>query len=234
MNPKPGSSYSDPLNKTAGQVIVPDFIMEEQDGELIISLHSRNVPELKISKTYANMLMAYKANSNVNKSQKDALTFVKQKLDSAKWFIDAIKQRHETLLGTMHAIFEYQKEFFISGDETKLRPMILKDIADKTMLDVSTISRVANSKYIQTPFGIYALKYFFSEGLQNEAGEEVSSREIKKILQEAIAVENKSTPYTDEELVEVLKEKGYIIARRTIAKYREQLGIPVGRLRKEL
>ncbi|HOS83302.1 MAG TPA: RNA polymerase factor sigma-54 [Bacteroidales bacterium] len=234
LNPKPGSSYSDPLNKTAGQVIVPDFIMEEQDGELIISLHSRNVPELKISKTYANMLMAYKANSNVNKSQKDALTFVKQKLDSAKWFIDAIKQRHETLLGTMHAIFEYQKEFFISGDETKLRPMILKDIADKTMLDVSTISRVANSKYIQTPFGIYALKYFFSEGLQNEAGEEVSSREIKKILQEAIAVENKSTPYTDEELVEVLKEKGYIIARRTIAKYREQLGIPVGRLRKEL
>lgn len=234
LNPKPGSSYSDPLNRTAGQVITPDFILEEQDGELIISLHSRNVPELKISRTYAEMLMAYKANSKVSKTQKDALTFVKQKLDSAKWFIDAIKQRHETLLGTMHAIFEYQKDFFISGDETKLHPMILKDIADKTMLDVSTISRVANSKYIQTPYGIYALKYFFSEGLQNEAGEEVSSREIKKILQEAIESENKSKPYTDEELVEVLKEKGYLIARRTIAKYREQLNLPVGRLRKEL
>ncbi len=234
LNPKPGSSYSDPLNKTAGQVIIPDFILEEQNGELTISLHSRNVPELKISKTYADMLTAYKANSQVSKSQKDALTFVKQKLDSAKWFIDAIKQRHQTLLSTMHAIFEYQKDFFTTGDETKLRPMILKDIADKTMLDVSTISRVANSKYIQTPYGIYALKYFFSEGLQNEAGEEVSSREIKTILQEAIENENKSKPYTDEELVDVLKEKGYIIARRTIAKYREQLGLPVGRLRKEL
>ncbi|HON52025.1 MAG TPA: RNA polymerase factor sigma-54 [Bacteroidales bacterium] len=234
LNPKPGSSYSDPLNKTAGQVIIPDFILEEQNGELTISLHSRNVPELKISKTYADMLTAYKANSQVTKSQKDALTFVKQKLDSAKWFIDAIKQRHQTLLSTMHAIFEYQKDFFTTGDETKLRPMILKDIADKTMLDVSTISRVANSKYIQTPYGIYALKYFFSEGLQNEAGEEVSSREIKTILQEAIENENKSKPYTDEELVDVLKEKGYIIARRTIAKYREQLGLPVGRLRKEL
>jgi RNA polymerase sigma-54 factor len=234
LNPKPGGAYNDPLNKTGSQVITPDFTLEEQDGEYVIQLHSRNVPELKVSRAYADMLLAYKANSDISKTQKEALNFVRQKLDSAKWFIDAIKQRHHTLLSTMHAIFEYQKEFFTTGDETKLKPMILKDIADKTMLDVSTISRVANSKYILTPYGIFALKYFFSEGLQNEAGEEVSSREIKKILQDSIESENKSKPYTDEQLVDVLQEKGYIIARRTIAKYREQLGLPVGRLRKEL
>lgn len=234
LNPKPGAAYNDPLSKGGNQVITPDFIMEEQNGELTIQLHSRNVPDLKISKTYADMLLSYKSGANASKSQKEAFQFVKQKLDSAKWFIDAIKQRHHTLLSTMETICMYQKDFFTTGDETKLKPMILKDIADKTGLDVSTISRVANSKYIQTPYGIYALKYFFSEGLQNEAGEEVSSREIKKILQETIESEDKRKPYTDEQLAEVLKEKGYIIARRTIAKYREQLGLAVGRLRKEL
>ena len=234
LNPKPGGAYNDPLNKTGNQVITPDFILEDQNGILSVQLHARNVPELKISRTYADMLITYKEHADISKSQKEALQFVRQKLDSAKWFIDAIKQRHHTLLSTMETILAYQKEFFSTGDETKLKPMILKDIAKKTGLDVSTISRVANSKYIQTPYGIYALKYFFSEGLQNEAGEEVSSREIKKILQETIESEDKHKPYTDEQLADVLQEKGYIIARRTIAKYREQLGLAVGRLRKEL
>lgn len=234
LNPKPGNAYNDPLNKTIGQVITPDFILEDQNGELVITLHARNAPELRLSKTYNSMLNSFKDTDSQKKTQKEAMAFVKQKLDAAKWFIDAIKQRHETLLNTMQAIFNYQEEFFKTGDEAKLKPMILKDIADVTQLDVSTISRVANSKYIQTPYGIFALKYFFSEGLQNEDGKEVSSREIKSILQDIIDAEDKLKPHTDEELSEALAEKGYVIARRTVAKYREQLGLPVGRLRKEL
>ncbi|MBK8805317.1 MAG: RNA polymerase factor sigma-54 [Bacteroidales bacterium] len=234
LNPKPGNSSSDPLAKVQNQTIMPDFIIDEVDGELDLSLNSRNVPDLKLSRAYIEMLTDYKDKKAKSKDQKEALQFVKQKIDSAKWFIDAIKQRHQTLLGTMHHIMELQKDFFMSGDETKIKPMILKDIADTTGLDVSTISRVANSKYVQTPFGIYSLKYFFSEGLQTDSGEEVSSREIQKILQDLISDEDKRQPYTDDSLADLLKEKGYIIARRTIAKYREKLGIPVGRLRKEL
>ncbi|MBN2350377.1 MAG: RNA polymerase factor sigma-54 [Bacteroidales bacterium] len=234
LNPKPGSSFSDPHNKTTFH-IVPDFIVEENDGELQLSLNSRNVPELRVSKTYADMLKSYAdSRDKSTKGQKEAVSFVKQKLDSAKWFIDAIKQRQNTLLLSMNAILEYQKEYFFEGDETKLRPMILKDIADRTGLDISTISRVANSKYIQTNFGIFPLKYFFSEGMQTDSGEEVSTREIKKILQDCIDAEDKKKPVTDEKLAEILKEKGYNIARRTVAKYREQLNIPVARMRKEL
>ena len=213
--------------------IVPDFILENNDGELSLSLNQRNVPDLKINEQYLSMLHAI-GNSQKNKSQKEALMFVKQKLDSAKWFIDAIQQRQTTLLLTMSEIINFQKEYFQDGDETKLRPMILKDIAELTNLDISTISRVSNSKYIQTNFGIYPLKYFFSEGMQKEDGEEVSTREIKKILQDCIDNENKKKPLTDEKLAKILKEKSYNIARRTVAKYREQLGIPVARLRKEL
>lgn len=234
LNPKPGSAFNDPHSKSSQQVIIPDFVLEEQDGEMELSLNSKNVPDLRVSKTYAEMIMNYRDSKTKSKQQKDAMIFVKQKLDSAKWFIDAIKQRHQTLLSTMQAIIEYQKEYFRSGDETNLRPMILKDIADITGLDVSTVSRVASSKYIQTNFGIFSLKYFFSEGLQTESGEEVSSREIKKILSELVESEDKRKPLTDDKLAEYLKEKGYHIARRTVAKYREQLNIPVGRLRKEL
>ncbi|MCK4466028.1 MAG: RNA polymerase factor sigma-54 [Bacteroidales bacterium] len=234
LNPKPGSSFSDPLNKTA-QHIIPDFILENKDGELVLSLNSKNVPELRISRTYSDMLESFQANrNNQTRDEKDAVSFVKQKLDSAKWFIDAIKQRQNTLLLTMNAIINFQREYFDDGDETKLKPMILKDIAEKTNLDISTISRVANSKYIQTHFGIFALKYFFSEGLQMDSGEEVSTRGIKKILEECVENETKRKPLTDEKLAKILKEKGYLIARRTVAKYREQLGIPVARLRKEL
>ncbi len=234
LNPKPGSSYSNPLNKS-NQVIVPDFILENNDGELQLSLNQRNVPDLKMNSTYMDMLKAYSANKkNISRDQKDALLFVKQKLDSAKWFIDAIRQRHQTLLVTMSEIIDFQKEYFQDGDETKLRPMILKDIADRTGLDISTISRVSNSKYIQTHFGIFPLKYFFSEGMQKDTGEEVSTREIKKILEECISAEDKRRPLTDDRLAQILKEKSYPIARRTVAKYREQLGIPVARLRKEL
>lgn len=234
LNPKPGSSFSDPLNKTS-QHIIPDFILENKDGELELSLNSKNVPELRISRTYNDMLESFQANrNNQNRDEKDAVSFVKQKLDSAKWFIDAIKQRQNTLLLTMNAIINFQREYFDDGDETKLKPMILKDIAGKTNLDISTISRVASSKYIQTHFGIFALKYFFSEGLQTDSGEEVSTREIKKILEECVENEAKRKPLTDEKLAKILKEKGYLIARRTVAKYREQLGIPVARLRKEL
>lgn len=234
LNPKPGSAYSDPQNKSASPII-PDFILENNEGDLQLSLNSKNVPELRINRTYTNMLQTYQHNSgHYSKAQKEALSFVKQKLDSARWFIDAIKQRQNTLLVTMHAIINYQKEYFLLGDETKLKPMILKDIADTTGLDVSTISRVANSKYIQTNFGIFPLKYFFSEGIQTESGEEVSTREIKKILQDCIEAEDKRHPLTDDKLAEILKEKGYHIARRTIAKYREQLHIPVARMRKEL
>lgn len=234
LNPKPGSSYTDPQNKGYGHII-PDFILENNEGDLELSLNARNVPELKVSKTYNEMLQSYQHNRAQNsKSQKEVLSFVKQKLDSARWFIDAIKQRQNTLLVTMNAIISYQQEYFQSGDETKLRPMILKDIADITGLDVSTISRVANSKYIQTNFGIIPLKYFFSEGMQTESGEEVSTREIKKILQDCLESEDKRHPVTDDRLADILKEKGYHIARRTVAKYREQLNIPVARMRKEL
>jgi RNA polymerase sigma-54 factor len=234
LNPKPGGAYSDPLNKST-LVIMPDFILENDEGELIVSINSRNSPELRISRTYSELLESYTSNSKKpSNDQKEAITFVKQKIDSARWFIDAIRQRQNTLLLTMNAILEYQKEYFEEGDETKLRPMILKDIADKTGLDISTISRVANSKYIQTHFGIFPLKFFFSEGLQTDSGEEVSSREIKKILQDCIEKENKLKPITDDALAEILQQKGYQIARRTVAKYREQLNIPVARMRKEL
>jgi len=232
LNPKPGSSYSNPLNKS-NQHIVPDFILENIDGELILSLNQRNVPDLKINETYLGMLRALGENHK-NKNKKEALQFVKEKLDSAKWFIDALQQRQTTLLLTMSEIINFQKEYFIDGDETKLRPMILKDIAERTDLDISTISRVSNSKYIQAHFGIYPLKYFFSEGLQKDDGEEVSTREIKKILQDCIDNEDKSKPLTDDKLMLILKKKTYNIARRTVAKYREQLGVPVARLRKEL
>ena len=233
LNPKPGGSFSDPLNKS-NQHIVPDFILELRDNDLEVHLNARNLPELRVSRTYAEMLEAYSMEKEKSKSQKEAISFVKQKLDSAKWFIDAMRQRQNTLLLTMEAILQYQAEYFYEGDETKLRPMILKDIAEATELDISTISRVANSKYIQTHFGIFPLKYFFSEGLQTDSGEEVSTREIKKILQECIDKEEKKKPLTDEKLTEILQEKGYQIARRTVAKYREQLNIPVARLRKEI
>jgi len=233
LNPKPGSSYSNPLNKS-NQHIVPDFILEIVDGELSLSLNQRNVPELKINDTYSEMLKAMSEKQKSLKSDKEAMLFVKQKIDSGKWFIDAIQQRQTTLLLTMSEIINFQKEFFYDGDETKLKPMILKDIAERTNLDISTISRVSNSKYIQTHFGIYPLKYFFSEGLQKDDGEEVSTREIKKILKECIDNEDKHKPLTDEKLTAILKEKSYNIARRTVAKYREQLDIPVARLRKEL
>lgn len=233
LNPKPGSSYSNPLNKS-NQHIVPDFILENVDGELSLSLNQRNVPELKINDTYQDMLKTMSESQKAKKNDKEALLFVKQKIDSAKWFIDAIQQRQTTLLLTMTEIISFQKEYFQEGDETRLKPMILKDIAERTNLDISTISRVSNSKYIQTHFGIYPLKYFFSEGMQKDDGEEVSTREIKKILQGCIENEDKRRPLTDEKLAAILKEKSYNIARRTVAKYREQLDIPVARLRKEL
>jgi len=234
LNPKPGSSYSNPMSKS-NQVIVPDFLLDNLDGELHLSLNQKNVPDLQLNSTYLNMLKTYSGNKNgASKGQKDAMLFMKQKLDSAKWFIDAIKQRHHTLEVTMTEIIKFQEEFFQDGDETKLKPMILKDIADRTGLDISTISRVSNSKYIQTHFGIYPLKYFFSEGMQTDTGEEVSTREIKTILEECIDNEDKRHPVTDEKLAYILKEKSYLVARRTVAKYREQLGIPVARMRKEL
>jgi len=234
LNPKPGSNYSSSLNKTAQQ-ITPDFILKMIDGEPIISLNSKNIPPLRVSKTYEDMLRGMKeSKEKPSKSDKQAVGFVKQKLDSAKWFIDAIKQRQNTLLVTINAIIGFQAKYFTDGDETKLRPMILKDVADITGLDISTISRVANSKYIQTHFGIYALKFFFSEGMETTDGETVSTREIKRILQECIDNENKKKPLTDEKLAQILQEKGYKIARRTVAKYREQLDILVARLRKEI
>ncbi len=234
LNPKPGSSYSNPLNKS-NQHIVPDFILDNLEGDLNLSLNQRNMPNLIVNDSYLGMLQALSENhKKKKKNNKEALQFVKQKLDSAKWFIDAIQQRQTTLLLTMSEIINFQKEYFQEGDERKLRPMILKDIAERTNMDISTISRVSNSKYIQTHFGIYPLKYFFSEGLQKDDGEEVSTREIKKILQECIENEDKFKPLTDEKLANILKEKSYNIARRTVAKYREQLEIPVARLRKEL
>jgi RNA polymerase sigma-54 factor len=233
LNPKPGGAVADPYSKSAQQ-IMPDFILEQNDNTLDLHLNARNLPDLKVSRTYSEMLESYSRDRNSNKEMKEAVTFVRQKLDSAKWFIDAIKQRQNTLLLTMNAILEYQKEYFLEGDETKMKPMILKDIAEMTGLDISTVSRVANSKYIQTHFGIFPLKFFFSEGLQTDSGEEVSTREIKTILAECIGNENKRKPVTDERLTEILQEKGYQIARRTVAKYREQLNIPVARLRKEI
>ena len=232
LNPKPGGSF-DSSSRVVEQ-IVPDFTIRIVDGELELSLNGRNAPLLHVSKDYQDMLQTYKDSRDKSNAQKDAVQFIKQKLDSAKWFIDAIKQRQETLYVTMNAIMHYQKEYFLEGEETKLRPMILKDIADMVGLDISTVSRVANSKYVQTEFGIFLLKHFFSEALQTDSGEEVSTREVKKILQNIIDSEEKSKPKSDEDLTELLKEKGYNIARRTVAKYREQLNIPVARLRKEL
>ncbi len=234
LNPKPGSSYSDAMQHTS-QHIVPDFILDLKDGEFVLTLNSHNVPELRINRTYSEMIETYSHNKKKrSREDKDTINFVKQKLDSARWFIDAIIQRQNTLLLTMNAIIDYQREYFEEGDETRLRPMILKNIAEKTGLDISTISRVANSKYIQTHFGIFPLKSFFSEGLQSDSGEEVSTREIKNILADCIDKEDKRKPLTDEKLVLILKNRGYNIARRTVAKYREQLNIPVARLRKEL
>jgi RNA polymerase sigma-54 factor len=233
LNPKPGGVYSDPFNKTS-QPIIPDFILELSEDGFDLHLNSKNLPELRLSSSYSEMLHSYSKDKSQKKEMKDAVLFVKQKIDSAKWFIDAIKQRQNTLLLTMNAILEYQQEYFIDGDETKLKPMILKDVAEMTGLDISTVSRVANSKYVQTHFGIFPLKFFFSEGLQTDSGEEVSTREIKRILQDCIENEQKRKPLTDESLTDILQEKGYQIARRTVAKYREQLNIPVARLRREI
>lgn len=233
LNPKPGGVVSDGYSRSAQQII-PDFILERSDNELELSLNNRNIPELKVSRGYSEMLESYSRDRKTGKQNRDAIMFVKQKLDAAKWFIDAMKQRQNTLLLTMNAILEYQKEYFVEGDDTKLRPMILKDVAEMTGLDISTVSRVANSKYIQTHFGIFPLKFFFSEGMQTDGGDEVSTREIKRILQECINNEEKRRPLTDEKLTEILQEKGYQIARRTVAKYREQLNIPVARMRKEI
>tara|TARA_R110001606_G_scaffold162242_1_gene306236 strand:+ start:33709 stop:35175 length:1467 start_codon:yes stop_codon:yes gene_type:complete len=232
LNPKPGSSYAG-NNKIAEQ-IVPDFSIKIIDGELDLTLNSRNAPEMHISREYNNMLKGYQESTVKSKSQKDAVFFIKQKLDSAKWFIDAIKQRQQTLLVTMNSIMHYQYEYFLTGDERKLKPMILKDIADQIKMDVSTVSRVANSKYVSTPYGTKLIKDFFSESMKNDQGEDVSTKEIKKILETVIADENKRKPLTDEKLAAILKDKGYPIARRTIAKYREQLDLPVARLRKEI
>lgn len=232
LNPKPGGAIRE-SNRTV-QHVVPDFMVTESDGELKLQINGRNAPELKVSKEYQNLLKAYAETKGMDKPQKDAALFVKQKIDSAKWFIEAIKQRQNTLFLTMNAIMEYQREYFLTGDETRLKPMILKDIADIVSLDISTISRVANSKYVQTPYGTFLLKTLFSESLSTDSGEEVSTREVKKILQDAVAAEEKKKPLTDEKLAKLLKEKGYNIARRTVAKYREQLNIPVARLRKEI
>lgn len=232
LNPKPGNSMS--ANKGANQVIMPDFILSNDDGELVLNLTSSNMPELRISNDYKDMLKTYAEGGKKSKEDQQGLLFVKQKIDSARWFIDAIKQRQNTLSSTVQAIIDYQHEFFLSGDEMNLKPMILKDIAEKVNLDISTISRVVNSKYIQTPFGTFLLKTFFSESLSTDSGEEVSTIEVKRIMQDLIEQEDKRKPLTDEKLALLLKEKGYNIARRTVAKYREQLNIPVGRLRKQL
>jgi len=232
LNPKPGSSYVG--NSKIAEQIVPDFSIKILDGELDLSLNSRNAPELHISREYNNMLKGYQEATSKSKSQKDAVFFIKQKLDAAKWFIDAIKQRQQTLLVTMNTIMHYQLDYFFSGDERKLKPMILKDIADEIQMDISTVSRVANSKYVSTPYGTKLIKEFFSESMKNDQGEEISTKEIKKILETVISKEDKRKPLTDEKLAIILKEKGYPIARRTIAKYREQLGLPVARLRKEI
>lgn len=232
LNPKPGGSFDG--NQKMVEHVVPDFTIRIMDGELELLLNGRNAPELHVSKDYQEMLQSYKDTSEKSNAQKDAVQFIKQKLDSAKWFIDAIKQRQETLYVTMNAIMYYQQEYFLEGEESKLRPMILKDIADMVGLDISTVSRVANSKYVDTPYGTKLIKEFFSESMTNDQGEEVSTIEIKNILQQVISEEDKKKPLPDDQLAEILKEKGYPIARRTIAKYREQLDIPVARLRKKI
>jgi RNA polymerase sigma-54 factor len=235
LNPKPGNAWGGNILEKSMATIVPDFILENDEGQLSVTLNNSNIPELRVNSTYNDMFQDYAASKqNQSREMKDAVMFVKQKIDSARWFIDAIKQRQQTLLTTMMAIVEFQEEFFIEGDDTYLKPMILKDIADLTGYDISTISRVSNSKYIQTEFGIYPVKYFFSESMTNDSGEEVSTREIKKILQDCIDNEDKRKPLNDEALADVLKTKGYIVARRTVAKYREQLNIPVARMRKEI
>ncbi|MGN1221182.1 MAG: RNA polymerase factor sigma-54 [Candidatus Cryptobacteroides sp.] len=231
LNPSPGGQIDDSYNDQAQQ-IVPDFLLDYVDGKLILTMPRFSVPELRVNRKYADILM--EAANSSEREKKEAATFVKKKLDSAKWFVEAVKQRHNTLMSTMQAIVDYQHDYFIDGDESHLKPMVLKDIAEKTGFDISTISRVVNSKYIETHFGIYSLKYFFSEGLENQDGEEVSTRELKKALQECVDNEDKRKPMTDDELVEKMTEKGYKVARRTIAKYRDQLGIPKARLRKEL
>lgn len=234
LNPKPGSSWGGSMEVAMSQ-IVPDFVVEAGNGELTLSMNNRGVPDMRINREYADMFRDYAGNkANQTSDMRDAVQFVKQKLDSAQWFIDAIKQRQETLQRTMEAIILLQRDFFLTGDEATLRPMILKDVAERAGYDISTVSRVSNSKYVQTNFGIYPLKYFFSESMQTDSGEEISTREVKKIMQEHIETEDKRRPLTDEELASILKEKGYVIARRTVAKYREQLGIPVARLRKEI
>jgi RNA polymerase sigma-54 factor len=232
LNPKPGGDVS-AVNK-AESYVVPDFFIYNNAGKLELTLNSKNAPELRISEGYRDMLKEYDRGQKKDRRQKEAVIFIKQKIDAAKWFIDAIKQRQHTLLSTMTAIMNHQQEFFMTGDETSLRPMILKDIAERTGLDISTVSRVANSKFVQTEFGTYRLKFFFSESLTTDSGEEVSTREVKKILSDMIEGESKKKPLSDERLTELLQEKGYNIARRTVAKYREQLNIPVARLRKEL
>lgn len=232
LNPKPGGNLTE-MSK-AETYVVPDFFIFNNNSRLELTLNSRNAPDLRISEGYRDMLKDYERGSKKDKRQKEAVLFIKQKIDAAKWFIDAIKQRQHTLTSVMETIMNYQYDFFLTGDETMLRPMILKDIAERTYLDISTVSRVANSKFVQTEFGTYRLKFFFSESLSTDSGEEVSTREVKKILSDLIEAENKRKPLSDEHLTDLLQEKGYNIARRTVAKYREQLNIPVARLRKEL
>lgn len=232
LNPKPGGGSGPSMVKNS--YIIPDFILTSNNGKLELSLNSRNAPELRVSRSYSEMFKAYDKSDKKDKKLKEAVTFVKHKLDAAKWFIDAIKQRQQTLLRTMKAIVDFQYDFFLEGDETKLKPMILKDIAGMINMDISTVSRVASSKAVQTDFGIYPLKYFFSEGITTDTGEEVSSREVKQIIKDIIGSEDKNKPYSDDKLEKILNQKGYNIARRTVAKYREQLNIPVARLRKEL
>ncbi len=231
LNPKPGDNYSESSKQ---QQIIPDFIITKNDSNLLLTLNSRNAPELKVSRQYKEMFQTYDKQSEKDKKLKEAVLFVKQKLDSARWFIDAIKQRQQTLLKTMNAIMQYQYEYFLDGDERNLKPMILKDIAERIDMDISTVSRVANSKYVQTEFGTYLLKSFFSESITTDSGEEVSNREVKKILENCIGSEDKHSPLADEKLADILQEQGYNIARRTVAKYREQMGIPVARMRKEM
>lgn len=234
LNPKPGNNWGDSLSLTLS-TIVPDFLIESQNGELFLSLNNRNIPPMRVSREYSNLLKGYSDNKDgMSSDSKNAALFVRQKLDSARWFIDAVRQRQETLQRTMQAIIDLQYDFFLTGEEADLRPMILKDVADVTGYDISTISRVSNSKYVQTSFGIYPLKYFFSESMQTDTGEEISSREVKAILKECIENEDKRKPLTDDRLAELLKEKGYVIARRTVSKYREQLNMPIARLRKEI
>jgi RNA polymerase sigma-54 factor len=232
LDPKPGGETTTGMAKN--QYIIPDFILTNNNGKLELSLNSRNAPELRISRSYTNMFQAYDKSDKKDKKLKEAVVFVKQKLDAARWFIDAIKQRQQTLMRTMRAIVDFQYDYFLDGDEAKLKPMILKDIADLIGMDISTVSRVSSTKTVQTDFGTFPLKFFFSEGIQTESGEEVSSREVKKLIKDLVAEEDKTKPLSDDRLEEILKEKGYVIARRTVAKYRETLNIPVARLRREM